>query len=101
MADEMDREYAELLRAGEPKPTIKRKRTKSPRYVPEEPEYYPGDVVLLRSGGPRMTIWNAVPAVCAGCWPWMYACYWFDTDGDLRKENFPGHVLKLSVLPNP
>jgi uncharacterized protein YodC (DUF2158 family) len=96
---DLDREYAELLRAGEPpkeKPRRARKARQRQRYEPEEPqEYFIGDVVQLRSGGPSMTVWTAEPAVTEGCWPWMYWCHWFDGGGNHRNERFPGHVLRL------
>jgi uncharacterized protein YodC (DUF2158 family) len=94
--DEVDREYLDLLRGGEPaaKPTKKTRRKRIGRFHPEEEQLFAcGEVVRLRSGGPRMTVWTAEPATMEGVWPWMYLCFWFAGE-ELRKERFPGHVLK-------
>jgi len=94
--DDLDKEYSELLQAGEPQPKATRRARGKKRepYRPEEdPEFDCGAVVQLRSGGPLMTVWTAVSAVAPGFWPWMYHCYWFEGD-TLRKETFPGHVLR-------
>ena len=44
-----------------------------------------GDVVLLRSGGPSMTIEAIYP-------PELYGAVWFD-DRELRRESFREMVL--------
>jgi uncharacterized protein YodC (DUF2158 family) len=49
-----------------------------------------GDVVVLKSGGPRMTI-CAVPNEHRS----MYYCEWFDENGVHSKAKFPAEALKL------
>ncbi|MDR3096839.1 MAG: YodC family protein [Paraburkholderia sp.] len=45
-----------------------------------------GDVVTLKSGGPRMTVMDAGPAGFAnGHW---LICQWFDEHGELRQDTF-------------
>jgi uncharacterized protein YodC (DUF2158 family) len=49
-----------------------------------------GDVVVLKSGGPRMTI-CALPNEHRS----SYYCEWFDENGVLSKAKFPAEALKL------
>lgn len=43
----------------------------------------PGDIVVLRSGGPRMTLSSIRDDGSAVCF-----CKWFDESGELHKERF-------------
>lgn len=51
-------------------------------------EFKPGDVVRLKSGGPKMAVsmiyaMNDTPV----------GCVWFDTDGKLQSGRFPYPIL--------
>lgn len=47
-----------------------------------------GDIVVLKSGGPRMTITSIPNEHSSG-----YFCQWFDDNGQLSKARFPGESL--------
>lgn len=52
-----------------------------------------GDVVTLKSGGPRMTVTYAGPvALTSGDW---VVCQWFDEQGELRQEMFEQERVRL------
>lgn len=51
-----------------------------------------GDVVILKSGGPRMTITGLPNEHTRG-----YFCEWFDDNGSLNKARFPAESLKLAL----
>jgi uncharacterized protein YodC (DUF2158 family) len=48
-----------------------------------------GDVVMLRSGGPKMTITEGPVNGVSG-----YYCEWFDRTGILSRARFPAESLK-------
>ncbi|CAM3699339.1 YodC family protein [Litorimonas haliclonae] len=48
-----------------------------------------GQIVRLKSGGPKMTIKGAD----AGAW----ACQWFDRNGKLHNDTFPEDMLDIFV----
>lgn len=48
-----------------------------------------GDVVILRSGGPRMTVTSLPSQHFSG-----YLCEWFDRTGIPAQARFPGASLK-------
>lgn len=52
-------------------------------------QFNEGDVVQLRSGGPRMTV-SAIRSDGQ-----MYTCCWF-SDGKFETGGFPEHILKDS-----
>lgn len=49
-------------------------------------QFFVGDVVTLKSGGPRMTITYVGPVAFAQG-DWLH-CQWFDDHGELRHELF-------------
>ncbi|MCG5072509.1 YodC family protein [Paraburkholderia tagetis] len=52
-----------------------------------------GDVVTLRSGGPRMTVMHAGPVGFAnGHW---LICQWFDDQGELRQDMFAQDMVQI------
>jgi uncharacterized protein YodC (DUF2158 family) len=52
-----------------------------------------GDVVTLKSGGPRMTIMYAGPVgFAAGHW---LICQWFDEQGELRQDMFAQDMVQI------
>ncbi len=52
-----------------------------------------GDVVTLRSGGPRMTVMYAgTVGFASGHW---LICQWFDEHGELRQDMFAQDMVKL------
>lgn len=52
-----------------------------------------GDVVTLKSGGPRMTVMYAGPVgFASGHW---LICQWFDEQGELRQDMFAQDMVKL------
>lgn len=52
-----------------------------------------GDVVTLRSGGPRMTVMYAGPVgFAAGHW---LICQWFDEHGELRQDMFAHDMVQI------
>jgi uncharacterized protein YodC (DUF2158 family) len=52
--------------------------------------FHKGDIVVLKGGGPRMTITGVPDEHSSG-----YFCQWFDESGSLNKARFPGESLKL------
>ncbi len=44
-----------------------------------------GDVVTLKTGGPRMTV-TFVGSAAGEAW---VTCQWFDASGDFRQQRFP------------
>ncbi|TAL97911.1 MAG: DUF2158 domain-containing protein [Paraburkholderia sp.] len=54
--------------------------------MPQPDAYRVGDVVTLKSGGPRMTVTHVGPvALAEGDW---LVCQWFDEHGELRQDVF-------------
>lgn len=53
-----------------------------------------GDVVTLRSGGPRMTVQKVTDSTLHGDSKNVH-CVWFDEKHELRKEWFIGIALKV------
>ncbi|WP_133647472.1 YodC family protein [Paraburkholderia flava] len=54
--------------------------------------YRAGDVLTLKSGGRPMTATWVGPVLFApGTW---LICQWFDDDGELQQEMFPGATLE-------
>ncbi|WP_206995311.1 YodC family protein [Trinickia mobilis] len=54
--------------------------------------FFVGDVVTLKSGGPRMTITDIGPVKFAdGDW---LRCQWFDDHGELRQDLFSQDDVK-------
>jgi uncharacterized protein YodC (DUF2158 family) len=54
--------------------------------TPQPVTYSVGDVVKLKSGGPRMTVTHVGPvALAEGDW---LVCQWFDEQGELRQDVF-------------
>jgi uncharacterized protein YodC (DUF2158 family) len=60
-------------------------------------EFKAGDVVELKSGGPKMTVSQAGKAAISGR-P-MILCDWFDGQKKMR-DSFPPESLKLSGTSN-
>ena len=51
-----------------------------------------GDVVTLKSGGPRMTVMYAGPVgFASGHW---LICQWFDEHGELRQDMFAQDMVR-------
>lgn len=48
-----------------------------------------GDIVVLKSGGPKMTITGLPNENSRG-----YFCEWFDETGTISRARFPGEALK-------
>jgi uncharacterized protein YodC (DUF2158 family) len=58
-----------------------------------------GDVVMLKSGGPRMTVMHMGPVAFAdGCW---VVCQWFDEHGELRQDIFEPDRVRLEPRSIP
>jgi uncharacterized protein YodC (DUF2158 family) len=54
--------------------------------------YRAGDVLTLKSGGRPMTaMWVGPVLFAPGTW---LICQWFDDDGELQQEMFPGATLE-------
>ncbi|WP_322041981.1 YodC family protein [Paraburkholderia sp. J67] len=52
-----------------------------------------GDVVTLKSGGPRMTVMYAGPVgFASGHW---LICQWFDEQGELRQDMFAQDMVQI------
>lgn len=49
----------------------------------QEPTFYVGDVVMLNSGGPRMSV-VSIDTTYKKVW-----CSWFNHEGKLGSANFP------------
>lgn len=64
---------------------MKKRETKT-KAMPK-PQWKAGDVVVLRSGGPRMTV-----AQIRGDGACM--CVWMDADGGVRVSNFSPPILR-------
>src|SRR5258708_15970376 len=61
--------------------------------------YRVGDVVTLRSGGPRMTVTHVGPvALVEGDW---LVCQWFDEHGELRQDLFALDRVRLEPRSIP
>ncbi|HTH62033.1 MAG TPA: YodC family protein [Paraburkholderia sp.] len=59
----------------------------------------PGDVVTLKTGGPRMTVMHAGPGGFSnGNW---LICQWFDDQGELRQDQFPQDVVQIEPRSIP
>ncbi|CAO3453251.1 hypothetical protein [Azospirillum argentinense] len=57
-------------------------------------EFKPGDVVQLKSGGPKMTVQSAGESAMTGI-PFAY-CSWFDKAGNRKTEEFaPASLVKV------
>lgn len=48
--------------------------------------FQPGDVVQLKSGGPRMTVETSDET--------LTSCTWFDTKGELKRADFPTVIVE-------
>ncbi|WP_114810700.1 YodC family protein [Paraburkholderia kururiensis] len=58
-----------------------------------------GDVVALRSGGPRMTVTYVGPVgFASGDW---LVCQWFDEQGELRQDMFAQDRVRLEPRSIP
>jgi uncharacterized protein YodC (DUF2158 family) len=55
-------------------------------------DFKKGDVVVLNSGGPRMTVIDLVPEFRTG--EPLARCSWFNASGALQYENFILEVIK-------
>lgn len=70
-------------------------------------ELKPGDVVVLRSGGPRMTVNYVVPQleVSPDAPPKRLGatvyCMWFGPNEDVRRESFSESMLEIRELLTP
>jgi len=65
----------------------------------QQAEAGPGDVVTLKSGGPRMTVMHAGPVGFAnGHW---LICQWFDEQGELRQDMFSQDMVQLEPRSIP
>ena len=58
-----------------------------------------GDVVTLKTGGPRMTVTYA-GAVAPAPGEWLI-CQWFDAHGELRQETFECDRVQLEPRSIP
>lgn len=58
-----------------------------------------GDVVTLKSGGPRMTVMYA-GAVGFATGQWLI-CQWFDEQGELRQDMFAQDMVQLEPRSIP
>ena len=59
------------------------------------PKFQQGDVVLLKSGGPKMTIMDIKEEDGS----FSYVCLWFVDHQNQKKETYPEAVLKKFVPP--
>ncbi|SDD04502.1 YodC family protein [Paraburkholderia lycopersici] len=58
-----------------------------------------GDVVTLKSGGPRMTVMYAGPVgFASGNW---LICQWFDEHGELRQDMFAQDMVQIEPRSIP
>ncbi len=53
-----------------------------------------GDVVQLKSGGPKMTIDDYDTSFYSGEFTGFVNCKWFDNDGKFQKQQFDQKSLK-------
>jgi uncharacterized protein YodC (DUF2158 family) len=60
--------------------------------TPSITSYNVGDVVTLKSGGPRMTVTAIGPAALASGESLL--CEWFDEHGELRQERFEQNQVR-------
>jgi len=63
-----------------------------------EQKFKIGDVVILKSGGPKMTITNdktGVDMSLGNVWNGRYDCKWFDGDS-MQKSRFPQDSLEIA-----
>jgi uncharacterized protein YodC (DUF2158 family) len=59
----------------------------------EYPDYEVGDIVRLKSGGPNMTIDQAMGS--------RYDCLWFDLPGSFHRQTFDqGAIEKVTKDPD-
>jgi len=59
----------------------------------------PGDVVTLKTGGPRMTVVHAGPVnFASGHW---LICEWFDEHGELRQDQFSQDMVRMEPRSIP
>jgi len=59
----------------------------------------PGDVVTLKTGGPRMTVVHVGPVGFApGNW---LICEWFDEHGELRQDQFAQALVQVEPRSIP
>lgn len=68
---------------GKPKPT-----------PPPKPKFAVGDTVMLKSGGPDMTVVYRTNAYDGSGEAWFYECAWMDGSNHLQKHDFHEEVLK-------
>jgi uncharacterized protein YodC (DUF2158 family) len=52
-----------------------------------------GDVVKLKSGGPKMTVAKIVPGISSDSKP-LAECFWFGGDGAVAANKFDLDILK-------
>jgi len=55
--------------------------------------FEPGQIVRLKSGGPKMTIKGSDKDAGSGTW----ACQWFDRNGKIQSDTFPEDMLDIFV----
>jgi uncharacterized protein YodC (DUF2158 family) len=53
--------------------------------------FEPGQIVRLKSGGPKMTIKSQDGKE-------VWACQWFDRNGKLQNDSFPEDMLDIFVV---
>ena len=53
-------------------------------------QFSPGDVVRLKSGGPKMTVLKLEDETAL-------ACKWFDRNGKVHKDSFPPAMVEIFV----
>lgn len=67
--------------------------------IPPSARFNVGDVVMLKEGGPRMTVTYAGPvALNPGEW---LICEWFDEHGELRREMFAYESVRVEPRSIP
>lgn len=57
--------------------------------------YKAGDIVRLKSGGPKMTILRADEATDS------FACKWFDRNGKRHSDSFPAAMVEPFIGRSP
>ena len=58
----------------------------------EEPPFKPGQIVMVRSGGPRMTVTQCAVDMLGEMTVW---CSWFDDKMKPQKDTFPAAAVEL------